>query len=555
MFKSYYGDDTDPQYIDPIEHSKPITTSADPKFFKLDPREPIGTYPDRIVTCQLIQDLRPIVHVPDYNTITVSDKNNKYERVTSNWVTIQTEPIQQQHQPIRLLYLQRRLLLEQYYIDRNKVQCIYCGQWFTSMNGFRYHISKEICIVKSVTLKKSISLYFDELQKRVDKYFTIKTDDTHIRDIHGRLKFGVVQGIIVKLLKSYDDDNEHNTITTFPFALSDEKTMKSDEIIKQKNPVVYVYEHEKGDGTHELLKVEKQGRTKIDELHDDILQHPGDVYQQALDEYYTYQGQMLGSIYPAVFTHLKFMKPRKPKRKLSRVRKNIQLRKRRKSLKVDDSGNSDDDNSSNDERPPIIDRVTPLPPIVDIRVCIGECDAGRYPSVQRNINREHYETCAVCCELYPPKSIISFVGPTTQTLYPCIFCSNVVHYCCMLTKFTVKEPEADDEFMCYRCIRVIQARRNRAEKRRIGRLVSSSKPFVNEQHCLDSSIKEVAIQLTKGIVVGKEYESVTAQGKLLNDVTELIRDTHMRLTQQLNLAAVNCYRKYVIEEIEQCATL
>jgi hypothetical protein len=78
VFKATYGDD--PRCMDPVEHSKIITTAPDPKFVKHDPREPPGCYPDWIVTCGLVQD----------QGRTVIFKQNDVNR-TSDWVMAMSE--------------------------------------------------------------------------------------------------------------------------------------------------------------------------------------------------------------------------------------------------------------------------------------------------------------------------------------------------------------------------------------------------------------------------------------------------------------------------------
>ena len=71
----------------------------------------------------------------------------------------------------------------------------------------------------------------------------------------------------------------------------------------------------------------------------------------------------------------------------------------------------------------------PLPPIIDIRVLVGEVEAGRYPSIKR-YKDDHDDICYIC--------------KGRGNLVSCDFCCKAVHFPCLLQRFTVKEPEPEE---------------------------------------------------------------------------------------------------------------
>lgn len=175
---------------------------------------------------------------------------------------------------------------------------------------------------------------------------------------------------------------------------------------------------------------------------------------------------------------------------------------------------------------PTVSRV--LPPIIDTHVLIAEVEAGRYPSIKRHHgNVQHERSCYMC------------KSKRTEPLVGCDFCTKCVHMTCMLERFTVKQPEPYDDFLCNHCIQYIQARRARAEKRRFDKY--------GDQVRKDQEREEEQRRFLAGTVPGSEYECVAAQGRRVNNIVELLKDSQTRLTLCLEAANLNRVRKSILD--------
>jgi len=122
------------------------------------------------------------------------------------------------------------------------------------------------------------------------------------------------------------------------------------------------------------------------------------------------------------------------------------------------------------------------------------------------------------------------------TLYCCDFCDTVEHFHCLLTRFRVKQPEPDDEFMCHRCMGVIHHRRRRAERRRLGKL--SSEPATSK------AIEDAKAKLE--MEPGMEYEYLAARGQELSELLELLKDAKSRLGKALQTSKFNDMRRQML---------
>jgi hypothetical protein len=99
--------------------------------------------------------------------------------------------------------------------------------------------------------------------------------------------------------------------------------------------------------------------------------------------------------------------------------------------------------------------------VIDTQVLAAECEAGRYPSINR-YHGEHETQCALCKQ------------PGDTPLLNCDFCKNSVHQLCLDKNMLQKDPqviirenEPDDTPMCNKCISTCLFRRWRAENRRL----------------------------------------------------------------------------------------
>ena len=101
--------------------------------------------------------------------------------------------------------------------------------------------------------------------------------------------------------------------------------------------------------------------------------------------------------------------------------------------------------------------------VVDTQVLATECDAGRYPTINR-FDGVHESKCILC------------KNDEDEPLINCDYCKNTVHQTCfdkrMLNKdpqVVIRENEPHDTPMCHDCISVCMLRRSRAEHRRVGK--------------------------------------------------------------------------------------
>lgn len=524
IFKACYGGD--PRFMDPDkDYSTIIKTSADPKFFKLDPYEPIGSYPDRMVECKLIQDRRPRIEC---------ELCNISQMETTTMLPI--DPIFKSFK----LYIRRKDLIDVYIDDVNTFRCKLCGQVFTSIPGYRYHINSTVCTKKAEVIKEATISYYKDMKERSKLLFSKESGP--YRDVHGRYNCGKVQRNISIILANSNTDqaerSDKSMIVKPAHILPSSNPTGTALEIKEKAPVVVIYSKEKEDGSNVILKVGKQNKTKLESIEDDLVS-PYDVLNRLENEYYIIQGKMLGPMYDNVYKALGYLKPQKIK--IKKKPKRIRKRKRNNNIPIINEENLP-------EKKLFYERYVNEPSIIDTRVFISEVDSGRYPSISRNNTEDviHELVCALCHDEEAPE----ILSPTkTTNVLKCNFCTKVVHYCCMLKRFTVKEPEPEDEFMCHTCISVVLARRARAEKRRQDRLKLSNRSVVNDVNELKESMK-----LTKGVVTNLEYECLATQSRQINDLNELLYDAQKRLNQNLEIITVNNTRHDLINEIEQKAT-
>ena len=99
--------------------------------------------------------------------------------------------------------------------------------------------------------------------------------------------------------------------------------------------------------------------------------------------------------------------------------------------------------------------------VIDTQVLAAECEAGRYPTINR-FHGEHEIQCALCKQ------------PGDTPLLNCDFCKNSFHQLCLDKNMLQKDPqviirenEPDDTPMCNKCISTCLFRRWRAENRRL----------------------------------------------------------------------------------------
>jgi hypothetical protein len=213
--------------------------------------------------------------------------------------------------------------------------------------------------------------------------------------------------------------------------------------------------------------------------------------------------QRHGSIYAEVYKILGFKHP--GKRKGTSVGNNVDKIKRRKR------------NTKPKPSPP----PKPLPPAIDVGALVDEIKSGRYPSFNV-FEGDHADHCVLC--------------QNGGKMFCCEFCNNVEHFKCILSKFTIKEPEPDEDFMCHKCIGVILSRRARAEKRRLRKQAKNE--MKKEEATTESDPSD-----------GNEYPYMASQAREVNELVELLKDSQVRLRRSIETTKMNNIRRQVISGI------
>jgi hypothetical protein len=216
--------------------------------------------------------------------------------------------------------------------------------------------------------------------------------------------------------------------------------------------------------------------------------------------------QKHGSMYSEVYRSLGFRRP--GKRKVNnRVNDVGTIKRRRRAAKPKPA-------------PP----PKPLPPIIDIQALVDEVDTGRYPSMSRYKGDAHGDNCSICKD--------------GGNLFCCDFCDQVEHLRCLRERFTVKEPEPDEDFMCHKCIQTVLWKRKRAEKRR------TLKHKEDEEKRRQ---KDLLQEGTAEIGPGGKYDVMATKGQELSELIELLEDAQLRLRQACETSKLNNLRRQIID--------
>lgn len=213
--------------------------------------------------------------------------------------------------------------------------------------------------------------------------------------------------------------------------------------------------------------------------------------------------QKYGSMYSEVYRSLGFRKP--GERKVPNRVNDVGTKKRRRRA----------------SKPKPVPPPKPLPPIIDIQALVDEIDVGRYPSLGRYKGDAHQDRCSICKD--------------GGDLYCCDFCTQVEHLSCLRERFTVKEPEPDEDFMCHNCIQSVLGKRKRAEKRRA---------LKQEQ---EEEGRRLRQQEGRADDRAGKFQSLASKGQQLSELVELLEDAQLRLRQACETAKLNNLRRQIIE--------
>jgi hypothetical protein len=372
-----------------------------------------------------------------------------------------------------------------------------CGQRFTSVSGLRYHISGKVCTQKNKAAgqarkeqEEKVNVGTEDILagKVIQMYAVPRPRTASNKDTRKGRK---------RIRKKKDLGMYPEVLISLGFKLVKEDMKFTDDM---KLPEPLELKKEKGEEAEELIL---QGDLTVDPP-DALLSH---LKKQLVATQRGADDQKYGSMYAEVFKALKFRKPRK---------------KRNSNENENDIGTSKRRRRATKLKPPPPPK--PLPPIIDTRALADEVDSGRYPSMYRYKGEVHLDICFICQD--------------GGALVCCDFCNRAEHMKCIRKKFTVKDPEPEDDFMCHRCIQTILARRARAEKRRLEK--QERDELRNQQEEMEES------QQNPDITKGMEYEYLAARGQDTSEMVELLQDARVRLRQSLATARMNNVRRRIM---------
>jgi hypothetical protein len=376
-------------------------------------------------------------------------------------------------QPPKKLYLQRRLLKQLYDEGDSVFYCPDCGRQFHSSQSHKAHCLQKKCI-QEAELKKEKR---EELQEKIERE---AKDNVRFPEIRKFVKNQQPAPTIKrkwKKKKKAESSVYPEVVIGMGFKL----------VQKQKSTV----------NSNPFQPPPAPERKQEREL-DDIL---GDLKGVFKIQQRKANDQKYGSIYSEVYRALGFKHP--GKRKGTNFGNNVEMRKRRKR------------NPKPKPPPP----SKPLPPTIDVGALVDEIKSGRYPSI-KVFEGNHADFCMLCKK--------------GGTMFCCEFCNNVEHFECILTKFTIKEPEPDEDFMCHKCIGVILSRRARAEKRRL-RKQAKNEMLKKEEPVVENDPSD-----------GNEYPYMASQAREVNELVELLKDSQVRLRRSIETTKMNNIRRQVI---------
>lgn len=520
-----------------------------------DPSAPASCYPDRIVECIWIADQRPRLVILNFGGSDeagivmdglASSNSNKNTR----------------------LFLQRRLLTQPYNQDSTRLYCPTCWQCFLSRPGLKYHTESSACI------------------KRASKQSTAIREELELVDQRARKLVAALQPLEAQQRQQhkYDADRRRRVNQmplsrrrTAPLVMWVDKEGDMDSMGAASNVRATVVPIRSTD----TIFINQEGGSSIRHTVDTIISmcnerdetvdgigaeaenshsgilSPDDMIAQLQGELHYAQGQILGPMYPQVWKALGYVVPRKkvPPRK-----------KRKRSLGGDDAAtmkHSAETDSAIKAEASIadVDRPGALKDalIVDTRTLVAEVNAGRYPSFRRFFG-EHLHHCAICSYKTSPPNITPNTQATLTSnhLFPCVFCQRAIHLSCAQTKYIIKEPEPEEDFMCHHCIGIIVSRRSRAEQRRQDRkqppvscttsgidIVSGSSRAPSQRRTLDHHLQR---HLMIGVVTGRELECVAMQSQRVGELAELLRDAQSRLSMTMTVVNMNNARRRACQE-------
>jgi hypothetical protein len=547
-----------------------------------DPRFPAVTLPDRIVECILIQDDR-------LHFLGVDDG------------VVREQPHVSEH-PTRL-YLRRRVLQDIYWNEADVYHCLHCGKTFYSRNACRSHEKALKCRRdkgKFRSLRESLQMLTEQHlhqnsggrglldaighAKGVDPLVATRDDRGMFASSWSTAEakrthlFAVSDRPMAKYRHAQFASMYPSVILALGFKLVAKVNIASDEVLPVHN--------NSRRRRREELEIDNEAPSLAPlSLAGSVVSAPppakprfprpyeSDIDQllrEAREEHFREKGLIIGSVYPSVYKALDF-----------------------KFEKYDFEDDGVQETAQDDGEPAVDDQVTSGGPLlVDVPILIAEVDRGRYPTMKRRSPHDgskrdtHCSMCRAGLKENDDPSDPSRKKKKRQkidSLLACNFCARVVHYECMLSRFTIPYPEAHDDFMCHYCIQTVMTRRIRAERRRVkkefGIEMSEHGAFIRVEDGTHLSAPEAIstigvsvllegrgsaaytaatkasqeeyVKLLQGIVPTdpdgmRLAQCAAAQTEEMRDIVMLLKDADKRLRQEMVIQQANDLRRQLM---------
>ena len=480
VFQACFG--SDPRLL---PYTKPPPPPGGPPP---NPAQPEESFPNRIVECQLIPDRR------------------------SRFLGEDPVDSLEDNVPHTRLFLQRYLLTDVYIPETEIIHCQRCGQIFGSWPGFRYHDRAGACDSRKGAKREAHYTWLKGLDHVVDKLEPEPRAQSRVQIRERKDPLGPVYTDVFNVLG-------------MKFAAAKPAPKRVSAFVKPE-PQPKRKKASRDPSSTQVLSVSQ----RFNEVDD--MEHIDEIIVAMRARYHYELARSPEPIYPSVFRNLGFKSPitLEGKKKRKRKRKKASAQGAAKVVELDsepDILEVHETTVSASRNPYHVETDLPEPSnfanlpggsffgqAIDIGPLVAEIDNGRYPKMARldGSKGQHKSECGIC------------KATKAEELTPCVFCPQQVHFGCLSRRFVLKPPEPEDDFMCHLCIQRSLQRRSRAEKRRLDK--------AGEEPSFE-------VDLTQGVVEGREYECIAAQAQQLQDISELMIDAKARLQQAMAASQLN----------------
>ena len=425
----------------------PVESKAHPheaNHINVNPMEPADSYPNRIVECVLLPDMRKRVYGEDEdegeectNLMKADVAKRTVTQAMAEAVNLtSSKPLNQYIEPKTgteaRIFMQRRLLHTLYNPDIPVYVCLFCGQHFNSSVGHKGHINTKSCLRSKLKKEENITLKTNEGEKLVSEsgeHVSVASNRRPIRKASLKPKRDApVQengtGSSKTLLSSFIHFDPLES-AVYPAVVQSLlgpilSTGAEFRLARRRRGVSMTLVHISGLDSAQECEIttdedKKQARQDL-ETQDDSSFSGCSAYSSQKKTRRTAPSAKSNTISLASAT-IRGGIPTKPKR--------------------------------------ISNHTGPYQPKVceDFAEIIRDLDAGKFPSM----NRYYGAHADLCC--------VPYCKCEGQTLYCCEFCSNVSHFECLQRRVIVKNWDPEGDFICHVCFRHVLGRRARNERR------------------------------------------------------------------------------------------